>query len=153
MLWRTGNMMDMKTCHILIALAECCLSLQVFMDELLLPWSVKAAVLLHADTLVLGDLPRLWNATAITSDALRRERRRAAAKAKDRGGAVVVQADQQTALGSGGARDGVAAPAPVLAAVPNCEVPQSKVRHPTTACCNNGTDDRNGLSSADTITG
>jgi len=96
---------------------------KVFLDDLLLPWGVPAAVVLEPDTLVTGDIGALWNSSRVTK---RHTAKGAAAAERDEGNSQVwVQADRLTEIDELPEKPSVQST--FLAAVKDCTVPQSKV--------------------------
>jgi hypothetical protein len=90
---------------------------------MLLPWGVKSAVLLDADTLVTGDIGRLWNSSDVTT----RSRSRPPKKPPHFWQVAVVEGDRDTAVKEENLVDKEKMPQAVVAAVPNCDITPTKV--------------------------
>ena len=108
---------------------------KVFLDDLLLPWNVPAAIVLEPDTLVTGDIGRLWNSSVVTkrhtAQAGRVEEQKQAENSQ-----VWVQGDEVTEVQDLPEQPSVHGN--LLAAVKDCNVPQSKVRSRPADLCSAG---------------
>ena len=107
------------------------------MDDLFLPWNVDAAIVLHPDTLVQGDVGSLWNSSEVTKRSWKRqikmERERAVGRDDQQPAAFVVGSGAMTKVQdpSGGSRmGGSEISETVVAVVDDCGTPQSKVSRP-----------------------